>query len=106
MDVRAAAVRLLRPLRGEEFALVLPATDSAGAEQALRRIAAALPHSQTCSVGVAVWNGVETAATLVDRADRALYRAKALGRDRIELDAREPGPSPGPGRGLAAPAHA
>jgi GGDEF domain-containing protein len=71
-----------------------------------RRIAAALPHGQTCSVGVAVWDGVETAATLVDRADRALYRAKALGRDRIELDGRESGPSPGPGRGLAAPAHA
>jgi PleD family two-component response regulator len=36
----------------------------------------------TCSIGVAAWEGRETATHLVARADRALYAAKEGGRDR------------------------
>jgi len=36
----------------------------------------------TCSLGVAAWDGREDVSGLVARADRALYAAKAAGRDR------------------------
>ena len=36
----------------------------------------------TCSIGVADWDGREDIGRLVARADRALYAAKAGGRDR------------------------
>jgi diguanylate cyclase (GGDEF)-like protein len=40
---------------------------------------------QTVSIGVAAWTGEELDA-LVDRADGALYEAKAAGRDRVVLE--------------------
>jgi diguanylate cyclase (GGDEF)-like protein/PAS domain S-box-containing protein len=69
---------------GEEFAIFLPGCDIAEATAALNRVAAAVPRGQTCSIGVARWDGTETAQALVERADRCLYQAKALGRARIE----------------------
>lgn len=75
---------------GEEFAVLLPDCPSASfAESILGRIRGAVPSGQTCSVGYATWDGIEDAAALVNRADRALYRAKALGRDRAAC-AEEP----------------
>jgi diguanylate cyclase (GGDEF)-like protein/PAS domain S-box-containing protein len=78
---------------GEEFAVLLPETDEDGAlrvaERVRRRFAAhpvrvgrrELPL--TVSVGVA--SGVEdTFETLMKRADKALYHAKNLGRNRVE----------------------
>jgi diguanylate cyclase (GGDEF)-like protein/PAS domain S-box-containing protein len=68
---------------GEEFAVLLPDCPSANfAESILGRIRAAVPAGQSCSVGYASWDGLESAEDLVMRADRALYRAKAMGRDR------------------------
>lgn len=84
---------------GEEFVLLMPDTEEAGALDAANRIRsflaqAALPHALvpsgrvTASIGVAVSNpGIKTAAELVAAADRALYRAKQSGRDRIEVEA-------------------
>lgn len=75
---------LLARWGGEEFALCLP---NCGHEAALRivaRMRALLPEGQTCSVGVAAWDGAETAEALLARADGAMYEAKAAGRDRIE----------------------
>ena len=37
------------------------------------------------TVGLAVWDGTETAAELFERADGALYEAKFAGRDRIRV---------------------
>ena len=39
----------------------------------------------TCSVGVACWDFQEAATDLVERADQAMYMAKAEGRNRHAL---------------------
>ncbi len=85
--------RLAR-IGGDEFAVLLPGCDEAGAHAVLDRMARATPLAQTCSGGVAEWDGKETPDGLLRRADLALYRAKAAGRDRIE-------PSSAPGLELA-----
>jgi predicted signal transduction protein with EAL and GGDEF domain len=38
------------------------------------------------SAGLAVYGGAESVQTFIDRADKALYRAKQAGRDRIIVD--------------------
>lgn len=71
---------------GEEFVVVLP--DVPSVEQAaiaVERIRRATPAPTTASAGVALWDGAEDPASLLARADAALYRAKANGRNRLEL---------------------
>jgi len=68
---------------GEEFALALPSTDLEDAQMMLERLRDSLPEAQTCSAGVCVWDGQESAERLTSRADTALYAAKAAGRDRV-----------------------
>jgi two-component system cell cycle response regulator len=80
---------------GEEFVVALPETtpDAAAAvAEALRAAIATRPieaHDAvldvTVSIGVAAWTGQEL-DELVGRADRALYAAKAAGRDRVVLE--------------------
>lgn len=77
---------------GEEFMLVLPGVDEAGARrraQAVRQLLAASPHPQvgplTASFGVSASRVGDDLTRLVARADDALYRAKEGGRDRIEI---------------------
>jgi diguanylate cyclase (GGDEF)-like protein len=74
----------LARIGGEEFAVLLPATDLAGATAVLQRLTAATPGGPTCSGGVAEWIGSESPESLVRRADNALYAAKRGGRDRVE----------------------
>ena len=79
---------------GEEFLLLLPATDEAGALTFAERIRAAmrtlplpfLDRAITISIGLAVLpdHGLDS-ETLARAADRALYAAKTNGRDRIEI---------------------
>jgi|GEM_PF-1401179 len=45
------------------------------------------PHIITASFGTAEWQAGEPLADLLTRADRALYRAKQTGRNRIEAAA-------------------
>jgi diguanylate cyclase (GGDEF)-like protein len=75
---------------GEEFAIILPGTDRTGsltvAEQLRRSIEGASWEDRpiTASIGVATMGGdITTAEELVDHADRALYRSKQEGRNRV-----------------------
>jgi len=70
---------------GEEFAIALPGCDAETARVALDRLRMSVPGRQTCSFGIATWDGVETVTECLARADAALYRAKASGRDRMAL---------------------
>jgi diguanylate cyclase (GGDEF)-like protein len=75
---------LLARYGGEEFTVVLPGCGLAEGLALADTLREVRPEAQTCSVGVAAWNGMETADELIDRADKALYEAKRLGRDRSE----------------------
>jgi two-component system cell cycle response regulator len=80
---------------GEEFLVLLPETDDTGAEGFAERIRQAVEAHRfeaagaalrlTASLGVAVFPAprVHTAEDLFVRADAALYRAKADGRNRV-----------------------
>jgi len=82
---------------GEEFVVLLPATDAAGAGQIAERIRAriealgiaheysAAAQRVTVSMGLASCVPVtgEAAASLLEKADRMLYRAKAAGRNQV-----------------------
>ena len=85
---------------GEEFVIVMPETDmavaTAVAERLRRRIATepfaiqkgARHLEVTISIGIAALSGVgDDAATILKRADQALYRAKRDGRNRVVPDA-------------------
>ncbi len=72
---------LLVRFGGEEFLVVLPDTPVEQAEEIVERLRGATPGEQTCSAGIAVWDGAESIDELVARADSALYVAKAGGRD-------------------------
>jgi diguanylate cyclase (GGDEF)-like protein len=66
---------------GEEFLVLLPGCDIVSARIAADRLRAGVPEGQTCSVGVAQWDGSESPLSLISRADAALYAAKAAGRN-------------------------
>ncbi len=85
---------------GEEFEVLLPNTAIEGTLRALEKIRrrareVALHHEEleitlpTFSAGVALYRPGESAGDFVARADAALYEAKRLGRNRIELAATE-----------------
>ena len=59
---------------GDEFVLLLPATDEEGAEAVLERLRGGSPLPW--SAGVAVWGEDESLDDCFARADRALYEAK------------------------------
>ena len=107
--LRDFALRIKRSIRGidlacrcggEEFVVVMPETDMAVAAmvaERLRRRIAAEPFAisqgtrsipVTLSIGIASLRGHDdNAASLVKRADQALYRAKRDGRNRVVPDA-------------------
>jgi diguanylate cyclase (GGDEF)-like protein len=81
---------------GEEFVVLLPETDGEGAVMAADKLRARLAAEPVAidgasipiraSIGVAAWSDAMCdAADLYAAADRALYRAKKLGRDQTQL---------------------
>jgi diguanylate cyclase (GGDEF)-like protein len=70
---------------GEEFIMLLPDATGEQAAELLQRLGDVMPREQTFSAGVAEWDGSETPDELMARADEALYRAKAEGRDRVAV---------------------
>ena len=86
---------LLSRWGGEEFLLLFPATRGADACAALQRIRQALAAHDfsdlapslhvTFSAGVAMIDPADSDPAAIERADRAMYRAKNDGRDRIAL---------------------
>ena len=79
---------------GEEFAVLLPGTETAGAQQVAEHVKSAIAAQHhddvgdvTVSIGVAtLWPQAATAAEdLIASADHALYAAKAAGRNRVEI---------------------
>ena len=79
---------------GEEFLAVLPETDPVQARTAAERIRAAVETLDwtdvqpglkvTLCVGISQLNELETFSSAIARADGALYRGKAHGRNRVE----------------------
>ena len=87
---------------GEEFVIILPDISGDDARQRLEQLRGDLAHmvvreeghsiqAVTVSIGVAYFpiHG-RTSQSLLQAADHAMYRAKELGRDRIEVAAEEP----------------
>ncbi|MGI8780949.1 MAG: GGDEF domain-containing response regulator [Solirubrobacteraceae bacterium] len=97
-DALARALRaedVLGRLGGEEFLALLPDADEDAAARAAERLRAAVagaggPVPVTASVGWAVLQDSEDPDELVQRADTALYNAKAAGRDCVRGPATLP----------------
>ncbi|HWO47070.1 MAG TPA: GGDEF domain-containing protein, partial [Solirubrobacterales bacterium] len=68
---------------GEEFLVMLPDTDPDTAAEIVERLRLRTPMGQTCSAGLACWDGVESVDEVLRRADDALYLAKASGRNQL-----------------------
>jgi diguanylate cyclase (GGDEF)-like protein len=92
---RLRRVDVLGRLGGEEFAALLPETDLDAALETAQRLRAAVADVRldggdagtlrfTVSIGAAERVAAEDVHALMARADAALYRAKAAGRDRVE----------------------
>ena len=81
---------------GEEFLVLLPESDAGQARRIAERLRERLaelvipgcPWSVTGSIGIAARRPDDSPSSLVHRADEALYRAKAAGRNRVEGERR------------------
>lgn len=82
---------------GEEFAVLLANTSTEGSSRALEKVRKRASETRwqsndrtvpapTFSAGLALYKPGETSSAFIERVDQALYRAKRLGRNRIELD--------------------
>ena len=91
-------VDVIGRLGGEEFGIMLPETDAEQALQVADRVRQAIAAASvelpnggsvaiTASVGVATYCDVDSGfESVLSRADRALYEAKRLGRDRVSTE--------------------
>lgn len=77
---------------GEEFIIVCSQTQKTGAFNLAQTLRSIVENSTFCikskvtiSLGVAQYDTNEDISDLISRADTALYRAKDLGRNRVEM---------------------
>lgn len=68
---------------GEEFLVLLPDIPAEQAAEIVERLRVKTPMGQTCSAGLACWDFAESIDDLLGRADKALYLAKASGRNQL-----------------------
>jgi diguanylate cyclase len=85
-------------LGGDEFAIILTDVEAENARRAAARIRAAIEQTNfavgeggarvavTVSIGMAFPKDSDTAETVFQRADQALYRSKAGGRNQLQVD--------------------
>jgi diguanylate cyclase (GGDEF)-like protein/PAS domain S-box-containing protein len=90
MTDRIRETDLLARWGGEEFLVILPGTDAAGARQLAETLCAAVAEAPippvgtvTVSIGVAAFHPGEAVEPWIARADEALYDAKEAGRNRV-----------------------
>jgi len=92
---------------GEEFVLVLPSTSLEAGALAAERVRGLLASAEitdstgeripvSASFGVASYVAEETLEQVIDRADRAMYRAKSAGRNRVVCDTPAAAAPPAP----------
>lgn len=79
---------------GDEFMVLLPGCDLNFAAPIVERLRISTPVGQTCSAGLATRLPDESTEDLINRADEALYRAKAAGGDLLALADFEAGSGP------------
>ncbi|MBV8469562.1 MAG: GGDEF domain-containing protein [Burkholderiaceae bacterium] len=98
-DVARAEIRttdLMARWGGEEFLFLLGAVDAQQGQACVQRLVDRLARTRfpvlpdgvfvTCSAGFVVGTGVDDLRHLIDRADKAMYRAKSGGRNRLEAE--------------------
>ena len=97
MMINVRPTDLLVRFGGEEFIIVLPMTDLAGARIVAERICRSVRQAQivdgvgnrlppvTISIGIAQMTEDESQDSLIERADQVMYKAKNNGRDRVEV---------------------
>jgi diguanylate cyclase (GGDEF)-like protein len=85
---------LLARWGGEEFVILAAGSDRQMAQQAAEKLRIAIGQfmfagvgAVTCSFGIAEYVDRDTAETLISRSDSALYQAKRMGRNRVEVAA-------------------
>ncbi|WEK47476.1 MAG: diguanylate cyclase [Candidatus Andeanibacterium colombiense] len=88
---QARASDLIGRMGGEEFVWLLPGAGADEAKAAAERLRHAIEQESsegglpgvTASIGYALWRGSDDAAQLLARVDKALYRAKEAGRNKV-----------------------
>ena len=73
---------LLARMGGDEFVALLPDCMPEEAVRVAQRLTESVPLGQTCSTGIACWDGRESSEALIGRADKYMYAAQ------------DPGPGP------------
>jgi diguanylate cyclase (GGDEF)-like protein/PAS domain S-box-containing protein len=90
---------------GEEFVALLPGLDEAGMAAVVKKLHTLIRHSSlrldeqeisvTVSMGLTMARKEDTVKSLVDRADRNMYKSKQGGHDKVSGDEEDPeGPLP------------
>jgi diguanylate cyclase (GGDEF)-like protein len=81
---------------GEEFTVILPETGGAEAKTVAQRIRSALESERFCpedgkkvqitiSIGVTEYQSKEELSTFIQRADKAMYLSKQMGRNKVSM---------------------